>query len=223
MTPIDNGTINYRDELVRKLIHLFSLSIPIIYYFIPQSTAIVILSILTILAVVLDISRHFSPAVGKLFYMVFGFLLREHEVDRRKKNLNGATYVLISALLGVIIFPKVLFLTAFPVLIISDSTAALLGRKYGRHKFLAKSLEGTLAFFISASIVVMFTPKLLNGSITEYFIGIMAAAIGAIVENISFGFADDNLTIPIAVGLSMWLLYILLLPGIQLIMPNVPR
>ena len=223
MTPIDNGTINYRDELVRKLIHLFSLSIPIIYYFIPQSTAIVIISILTILAVVLDISRHFSPAVGKLFYMIFGFLLREHEVDRRKKNLNGATYVLISALIGVIIFPKVLFLTAFPVLIISDSTAALLGRKYGRHKFLAKSLEGTLAFFISASIVVMFTPKLLNGSITEYFIGIMAAAIGAIVENISFGFADDNLTIPIAVGLSMWLLYILLLPGIQLIMPNVPR
>ncbi len=35
MTHIDNGTIHYRDELVRKLIHLFSLSIPVIYYFIP--------------------------------------------------------------------------------------------------------------------------------------------------------------------------------------------
>ena len=221
MTPIDKGTINYRDEVVRKLIHLCSLSIPIIYYFIPQSTAIIILSILTILAVVLDVSRHFFPAVGKLFYMIFGFLLRKHEVDKRKKNLNGATYVFISALLGVIIFPKILFLTAFPILIISDSTAALIGRKYGKHKFLAKSLEGTLAFFISASIVVLFTPKL-NGSLTEYFIGFLAAAIGAIVENISFGYADDNLTIPISVGLSMWLLYILLLPGIHLILPNVP-
>jgi dolichol kinase len=222
MTPIDNGTINYRDEVVRKLIHLCSLSIPIIYYFIPRSTAIIIISILTFLAIVLDISRHFYPPVGKLFYMIFGFLLRKHEVDGSKKNLNGATYVFISALLGVIIFPKVLFLTAFPILIISDSTAALIGRKYGKHKFLAKSLEGTLAFFVSASIVVLLTPKL-NGSITEYFIGIMAAAIGAIVENISFGFADDNLSIPIAVGFSMWLFYILLLPGIQLILSNVPR
>jgi dolichol kinase len=221
MTPFDKGNINYRDEVVRKLIHLCSLSIPIIYYFIPQSTAIIILCILTLLAVVIDVSRHFSPAVGKLFYMIFGFLLRKHEVDGKKKNLNGATYVFISALLGVIIFPKVLFLTAFPILIISDSTAALIGRKYGRHKLLAKSLEGTLAFFISASIVVLFTPKL-NGSITEYFIGILAAAIGAIVENISFGFADDNLSIPIAVGFSMWLLYVLLFPGIQLILPGVP-
>ena len=221
MTPFDKGNINYRDEVVRKLIHLCSLSIPIIYYFIPQSTAIIILGILTLIAVVIDVSRHFFPSFGKLFYTIFGFLLRKHEVDGKKKNLNGATYVFISALLGVIIFPKVLFLTAFPILIISDSTAALIGRKYGRHKLLAKSLEGTLAFFISASIVVLFTPKL-NGSITEYFIGILAAAIGAIVENISFGFADDNLSIPIAVGFSMWLLYVLLFPGIQLILPGVP-
>jgi dolichol kinase len=222
MTPIDNGTINYRDEVVRKLIHLCSLSIPIIYYFIPQSNAIIILTILTVLAVVLDVSRLYSPRVGKLFYMVFGFILRKHEVDGIKKNLNGATYVFISALLGVIIFPKFLFLTAFPILIISDSTAALIGRKYGKHKLMAKSLEGTLAFFVSASIVVLLTPKL-NGSISEYFIGFIAAAIGAFVENISFGIADDNLTIPISVGLSMWLLYILIFPGIQLILPNVPK
>jgi len=222
MTQIDKGTINYRDEVVRKLIHLCSLSIPIIYYFIPQSIAIIILSILTFLAVVLDVSRHYFPKIGRLFYMIFGFMLRKHEKDGRKKNFNGATYVFISALLGVIIFPKVLFLTAFPILIISDSTAALIGRKYGRHKLLAKSLEGTLAFFISASIVVLFSPKL-NGSTTEYFIGIMAAAIGAIVENISYGLADDNLTIPMSVGLSMWLFYILFFPGIQLILPNVPR
>ena len=222
MTPIDNGTIHYRDEIVRKLIHLCSLSIPIIYYFIPQSTAIIILSIITAAAIILDLLRHYSPSVGKLFYMIFGFILRKHEVDGDKKNLNGATYVFISALVSVIIFPKVLFLTAFPILIISDSTAALIGRKFGRHKFLAKSFEGTFAFFISASIVVLLTPNL-NGSIIEYFIGIMAAAIGAIVENISFGLADDNLTIPISVGLSMWLFYILMFPGLQLILPNVPR
>jgi len=222
MTPIDNGTIHYRDELVRKLIHLFSLSIPIIYYFISRSDGILVLSILTAAALLLDLARYLSPAVGKVFYKVFGFLLRRHELDFRKKNLNGATYVLISALISMILFPKVFFITAFSILIISDSMAALIGRKFGSHKFLSKSLEGTLAFFISASIVVFFTPKVENLP-AEYFIGIMAAAVGAIVENISFGFADDNLTIPISIGFTMWLLYLAILPELQIALPILPR
>ena len=216
MIQNDKGSINYRDEVVRKLIHLCSLSIPIIYYFVSKTTAIIILSIVSFVALVIDISRYFSPIAGKLFYSIFGFLLREHELDIRKKNLNGATYVLISALLCVVIFPKILFITAFSILIISDSVAALIGRKYGRHKFLSKSLEGTLAFFVSAIIVVLFTPKV-EGLFFEYLIGIIAAAFGAIVENISFGFADDNISVPLSIGLSMWLLYVILLPNLQLI------
>ncbi len=223
MIPIDNGSIHYRDEVVRKLIHLCSLSIPIIYYFIPKETAVYILAAFTFFAILVDMSRYLSPGIGKYFYLFFGFLLRKHELDKKKKNLNGATYVFISALLSVIIFPKVLFLTAFPILIISDSTAALIGRKWGKHRLFSKSLEGTLAFFVSASIVVLFTPKLLHGSVTEYMIGIIAAAVGAIVENISHGIADDNLSIPISVGFTMWLLYLLFFPGLQLFLPTVPR
>ena len=215
MIQNDKGSINYRDEVVRKLIHLCSLSIPIVYYFVSRTTAIIILGIITFIAIAIDISRYFSPAASKVFYSIFGFLLREHELDTRKKNLNGATYVLISAVLCVIIFPKILFITAFSVLIISDSIAALVGRKYGKHKFLSKSLEGTLAFFISAIIVVFFTPKV-EGLFSEYLIGFAAAAVGAIVENVSFGFADDNLSIPISIGISMWLLYIIYLPNLQL-------
>jgi dolichol kinase len=222
MTPIDNGTIHYRDELVRKLIHLFSLSIPIIYYFIPRSDGILILSILTFLALILDLARYLSASVGKIFYRVFGFLLRKHEVDSRKKNLNGATYVLISALICVILFPKVLFITAFTILIISDTMAALIGRKFGKHRLLSKSLEGTLAFFISAIIVVFLTPKVSDLPM-EYVIGIIAAAVGAIVENISFGFADDNLAIPVSIGFTMWLLYMALLPELQIVLPILPR
>ena len=222
MNQFDNGTINYRDELVRKLIHLCSLSIPIIYYFIPRSSAIIILAVFTVFAVILDLGRYFFPGIGKIFYKIFGFLLRKHEVDSKKKNLNGATYVFISALICAIIFPKLFFITAFCILIISDSSAALVGRKFGRHKFLAKSLEGTLAFFISASIVVLFTPKV-EYTAAEYYIGFIAAAVGAIVENVSFGFADDNLSIPISVSLTMWGLYLLLLPNVQIVLPNVPK
>ncbi len=222
MTPTDNATIHYRDEVVRKLIHLCSLSIPIVYYFISQRDAVIILSIISFIALTVDLLRHYSSGFGKIFYSIFGILLRKHELDETKKNLNGATYVLISALVCVLLFPKVFFVTAFSILIVSDSMAALVGRKFGKHKFLSKSLEGTLAFFISASIVVLFTPKI-EGLLLEYIIGIIGAAVAAIVENISQGWMDDNLSIPVSIGFVMWGLYLLLLPHLQLILPNVPR
>lgn len=222
MTQIDNGTIKYRDELYRKLIHLTSLSIPIVYYFISQETAALILAILAGLALIIDLARYLHPEVGKIFYKIFGFLLRKHELDHKKKNLNGATYVLISALIAVLIFPKVIFITAFSILIVSDSLAALIGRKFGRRKFLSKSLEGTLTFFISACIVILFTPKV-GGFIDEYIIGFISAFVGAIIENISFSLIDDNLSIPLSVGFTMWGLYLSLLPNLELTLSNVPR
>jgi len=222
MTHIDNGTIHYRDELVRKLIHLFSLSIPIIYYFIPSSTSIVILIGFTIFALIIDGGRFISKSFAKVFYQAFGFLLRKHELDKEKKNLTGATYVLLSALICALIFPKVIFVTAFTILIISDTMAALIGRKFGKRKFLRKSFEGTLSFFISASIVVFFTPKVGDFPM-EYVIGFIAAFVGAIIENISYGYADDNLSIPISVGLTMWVLYTIIFPNLEMILQNVPR
>lgn len=222
MNQVDQGTIHYRDELVRKLIHLSSLSIPIIYYFISTGTAAAILGVVTAIALLLDIVRHFHPSVGNIFYKIFGFLLRKHEVDEKQKSLNGATYVLIAALVGVLIFPKIIFITAFSILIISDSMAALIGRKFGRHKFLLKSFEGTLAFFVSACIVVLFTPKIGNFP-EEYTIGFAAAFVGAIIENISSRLIDDNLSIPLSVGFTMWILYLAILPKLELILSNVPR
>ena len=70
--------------------------------------------------------------------------------------------------------------------------------------------------------MVIATPKI-TGNIYEYLIGFIACFIGAIVENISFGWIDDNLSIPISIGLVMWLLYIIFLPNVALILPNVPR
>ena len=115
----------------------------------------------------------------------------------------------------VLIFPKVFVITGFAVLILSDISAALIGRRYGKHKFLSKSLEGTLAFFVVGCIVVLFSPKVAN-DLGEYFIGIAAVAVGAIFENISYGWADDNLTVPVSIGLSMWILYLIFYPEFNL-------
>jgi dolichol kinase len=222
MTQVDNGTIHYRDEILRKSIHLCSLSIPVVYYFIPRSTALIILGMMTAIALFLDLGRYLSSAIGKLFYKFFGFLLRHHELDNKKRTLTGATYVLMSGFVCVLIFPKVIVVTAFAILIISDTLAALIGRRYGKNKFLFKSLEGTLAFFLSGVVVVLLSPKAAY-LFSEYMIGIVSTAFGAIVENVSFGLADDNLVIPISIGAAMWILYLVFLPELNLVLQNVPK
>ena len=222
MVSAEHATIDYQSEVLRKAIHLCSLSIPVIYYYITKELALKILIPLTLFSLVVDLSRYYFKPLSEIFYKVFGFMLRKHEKDEKKKNLNGATYVLISAVLVVAIFPKVFAVTAFAVLIVGDIAAALIGRKYGQTPFLFKSLEGTLAFFVFSCIVILFTPKV-EGNILEFVIGFIAVAVGAIAENISHGWADDNLTIPVAIGLTMWLLYALLLPHMALVLPNVPN
>ena len=167
---------------------------------------------LTASFIALDFARHFNRAVETWFVDTFGILLRRREISR--KRLNGATYVLIAATLSVIIFPKIIAVTGFIILIISDMASALVGRRFGKHRFLAKSLEGSAAFFITAIVVVLLTPKIdyLPG---EYIIGGMAAAVGAVVEALPIDI-DDNLTIPVGVGITMWIGYAILLPGLNL-------
>ncbi len=204
---------SYGVEVIRKGIHLFSLSIPVIYSFLSKETALTILVPLTAFFVANDLARLYVKPFGKLYERFFGFLLRTHERNDRGRRLTGASYVLISATICVWLFPKVIFLTAFAILIVSDSAAALVGRRLGRRPFLAKSLEGTTAFFVSALIVIGLAPKVVY-SPAEYVIGAFAALLGAVVEAAPQA-VDDNLAIPLAIGTFLWLLYAVVLPGVN--------
>lgn len=213
MKGLPNVEESYAVEFARKAIHLCSLSIPVVYYFITKPAALWILIPLTLAFAFSDFLRLLMPAFGKIYSGLFGWLLRPHERDTNRKRLNGATYVLLSAVLCVWLFPKVIFLTAFSILIVSDTFAALIGRKYGRAPFLGKSRAGALAFFLSAIVVVFVAPKV-EGIPVEFFIGFAGALVGTVVESLSITI-DDNLSIPITIGIVMWLLYVLLLPGLN--------
>lgn len=222
MTNNKNGEIDYKNELLRKSIHLTSLLIPIIYYFIPKELGLTLLIPLVVISLTVDTLKIFSRKFRALFIKFFGFMLREHELDASKHTYTGATFVLLSALISLLLFPKIIFITAFSILIISDTSAALIGRKYGKHKFLAKSLEGSTAFFVSAVIVVLLAPKV-TGDLTEYLIGIAGAFVATFGENLSYGWADDNFVIPLSAGATMWLLYYWLMPNVPLILTGVPN
>lgn len=213
MNDFPNVEQSYAVELVRKTIHLCSLSIPVVYYFITKSTALSILLPLTLVFGLSDVARVYHPPTRQLYHKLFGWLLRKHELDDGKRSLNGATYVLLAACIFIWIFPKVVFITAFSILIVSDTLAALVGRKFGKRRFLNKSLEGAVAFFLSALVVVVLTPKV-DGGFMEYLIGAVAALVGTVVES-WFTILDDNLSIPLSVGAAMWALYALLLPAVN--------
>lgn len=205
---------HYSGEVFRKAIHLSSIAIPVTYAFVSKTTLLTLLIPVTVLFVGTDIARLLSPSFRLFYHDHFGWLLRAHEKHEVEKRLNGATYVLLSATIGIMIFPKVIIITAFAILIVSDTIAALVGRKFGRHRFLKKSFEGTLAFFLSAVCVVCLSPKIayLPG---EYAIGIVAALIGAVVEALSIA-VDDNISIPFSIGAAMWLMYAVFLPSLNI-------
>ena len=213
-------TIDFKAELVRKGIHLLSLAIPAVYYFIPKTIALWILVPMTLIFVTIDLARYDVPLISRFFYRFFGFLLRRHEMDHKKHALNGATYMLISAVICVIIFPKFIMISSFTVLILADASSAVFGKRFGRHrifpdKAIPKSYEGSLAFVIAGIVAVALTPKV--GYLpVEYLIGIAAAIVAAAAEALSYNIVDDNIAVPIAFGLSMWALYIIFLPHVNL-------
>ncbi len=202
--------ITLANEFVRKGIHLGSLSIPVLYYFIDRSLALWLIGGFGVISLFIDIGRHRFPGLKVYINKVFGAILREHERDSKRILLSGATWVILSAFLCVLIFPKLITVTAFSVLIISDASSALFGRAFGKHKFLDKSLEGSLAFVVSGWIVVAVTPKALN-HVAEYVAAGIATVVGGIVEAASVRLKlDDNLSVPVSIGITMWLILWLL-------------
>jgi dolichol kinase len=208
------ATIEYKSEFVRKLIHLCSLSIPTIYYFISKQFALELLIPPFLGFFFVDLARFYHRGTQVWFYRWFGWLLRKHESDSNTKRLTGATNILFSAIVCVLIFPKIITINAFAILIISDITSALIGRRFGKRRLFQKSVEGTTAFFVSAVMVVMLAPKV-EGLPLEYAIGIIAAAVGALVEAASTKI-DDNISVPITIGFVLWGLYALILPAVNL-------
>ena len=197
--------IPYSQEVLRKSIHLMSLTIPITYLFITQRIGLSILIPLTILFIIMDVLSKKRNKAQFFIRLIFGKMLRRHEVEK-EYTLNGASWVLISASIGVLIFPKILFITGFTILILSDISACLFGRKFGKTPLFDKSWEGTSAFIFVAFLVVSFIGYITNAPWTFFVFGYIASFFGGIVEAASRILkVDDNISIPISICALMWL------------------
>lgn len=179
--------MNIKQELQRKGIHQLALAIPIGYTFLSKSLSLQILISIAVIVTIVDFGRFKLPWLGKIFSRIFHTLLREHETYR----YTGSTNLLWGSVLVIWLFPKNIVLLSLYFLIISDSAAALVGKLFGKHKIFDKSLEGTAAFFASATIITYFFPEF---SLIQR---ISAAITAAIVELLPIPI-DDNFLLPVA-------------------------
>ena len=109
----------------------------------------------------------------------------------------GSTYFLLSSSLILILFPKTIAIVSLLILILSDTCAALVGKGIGKISIFGKTLEGSMAFFFSALLIVWIYPHV------DRFAGTLAAAGAALIEVLPIH-VDDNLTIPLTAGAIMF-------------------
>jgi dolichol kinase len=189
-----------KNELNRKLLHLTSIWVILIYLLLGIGPTFLMIGGATVVLMAMDIVRitrtPLRILVEKLLKRLgLAAMFRANE----KNNLNGATYMMLAALITIVWLPKAIFLTAFSILIVSDALAAVVGQLYGRHKFLHKSFEGTAAFLVSSWIICIIFGLAFNIKLLPLIVASIAAAI---VELFASKFKmSDNLLIPIIFGI----------------------
>lgn len=205
-STLQKSDIPYSAEVKRKLIHLFSLNIPIWYIFLDKQITLIIMFAITLITVLLDITSKRIPVISYIWDKVFGEILRKHEKKQQKVILNGASWLVISALLIILIFPKIVAVIALTILIISDISSALIGKKFGKTPFFVnKSVEGSTAFFVSAYLVVVAYYFIYTPGTIFLLAGLTASLVSAFFEAISTQVKmDDNLLAPLSFSIVFW-------------------
>jgi glycerol-3-phosphate acyltransferase PlsY len=183
-------------EVRRKFIHLIPLLIPLVSTFdiLKKQELIIVAGISTLIAFSLDIARMRRGFVSKVFFQLFGSLLRPSE----KRTFTGSSYYLLGIFLALLIFPKPIAEASMFILIIGDTMAAFVGTMWGRTKIWGKSLEGSLAFLVSSCAILA-----LLGRVGMH-VAVVGALVATVVELLPLSI-NDNLTIPISSGVSMYL------------------
>ena len=121
-------------------------------------------------------------------------------------GISGATYLLFSVMFCVAIFEPVIAFCAMAYVSIGDTFAALVGMTWGKRKFkgMNKSLEGSLACFVSTFVFGLF---FLGSPITpraQPVLALVGALTATIAELVNIP-VDDNVKIPILSGLALTL------------------
>ena len=188
-----------KQEISRKALHIiFGIFFLLLIYFLGTRTSFDIILTLFIIGLIIALSIRNGikiPSIDK----ILSHVEREHE-----KHFPGKAALLffLAAIILLYFFKNEPFivLVALSLQIFSDSIAALVGKRFGKHILLKrghykKTVEGTLTCLIVSLLITLYFLNPLNA--------VIIAIIATIVELLP---VNDNVAMPLVVAIALKLL-----------------
>lgn len=140
-----------------------------------------------------DVVRLRAPRLNALFFSAFPSLASPREAHRPASS----TWYAVGALLTWLLFPPAIAVPAILVLALADPAASMLGRLVGRRRLGKGTVEGSLVFLAVAGAVLVAT--------TSSWTAALVVAVGVTLVEVVPWRLDDNLTIPVAAAVLLWM------------------
>ena len=179
-------TLSFNNEVYRKVFHISSIIIPLVYILLDFNYFIIFLLISTIFLISINLNYNkfinmISPKVN------LDFVIRNYE----KNSFWSASYMIITFLLVTCIFPKDVAVLSMIIGSVCDPLAGLCGQKYGKIILVHnKTLEGTYVFIISSFLIVSY----FTGTISSFLLILcLLIALTELITPMKY----DNVSIPI--------------------------
>ncbi len=190
----------HNDLYSRKLFHITAGSvIPVIYLYsgLSKSEAVMLLFPFVFSGLIFEYFRLLNKKFSDFIHKHLRRLFKSDEYSR----INSSVTLLLGCFITVLYFDKKTAIASMFILSIADPVACLAGIKLGRLKIGPKTLEGSLAFFLTALIILVFFFSLKTA--------LTGAFLCALTELLIRPPADDNLLLPPVCAFHLMILQVL--------------
>ena len=143
-----------------------------------------------------DIARQRNSQIRSVYNHFFSIVTRDYE----QEGLTSAFYICLSIMFVTFSFNERIAVVSLLIMSLSDPFASFCGVYFGKFKIYNKSLEGSIAFFLVSSIILM-------SFSFSYLETIIVSLLCTIMELFSNKIKlDDNFLIPFTASATLFFL-----------------